>query len=87
MEEILQISLLPPALSVVSYCQQTRQAYVLRDTLKLGGFLLFWLQKRAIFLIDSIACLRDTCTNNTRQAYVLRDMLKLAGYSFIGRAL
>lgn len=40
MEKILQIFLLTPALPVVSYLQQTRQAYVLRGTLKLGGFLL-----------------------------------------------
>ncbi len=86
MEKILQIFLLTPALPVVSYYQQTRRAYALRGTLKFGGFLLFGLQKRAIFHIDSIACLRDTYPNNTRQAYVLRDMLKLAGYSFIGRS-
>ena len=32
-------SLLTPAMVVVAYPQQTRQASVLRDTLKFGGFL------------------------------------------------
>lgn len=39
MAKILQIFLLTASLYVVPYCQQTRQAYVLRDTLKLGGVL------------------------------------------------
>lgn len=58
---------------MILYCQQTRQASVLRGTLNSGGFLFAREKKKTeIFTVDNQCVPRHSDINNTRQASGLR---------------